>query len=89
MRTVYSTPSGTWEDHVICGGRGCIWHAPKLLTFTTTANECSGIGVRLEHQASKQLFEQPLKYHLHSASPAHSDNKGTPDLDTNELSWHE
>jgi hypothetical protein len=30
--------SGTWVDYVICGGRGCAWHAPKLLTFTTTAN---------------------------------------------------
>jgi hypothetical protein len=32
------TASGTWEDYVICGGRGCQYHAPKLLTFTTTAN---------------------------------------------------
>jgi hypothetical protein len=32
------TASGTWEDYVICGGRGCQWHAPKLLTLTTTAN---------------------------------------------------
>jgi hypothetical protein len=32
------TASGTWEDFVICGGRGCQYHAPKLLTFTTTAN---------------------------------------------------
>jgi hypothetical protein len=32
------TASGTWEDFVICGGRGCQYHAPKLLTFSTTAN---------------------------------------------------
>jgi hypothetical protein len=32
------TASGTWEDYVICGGRGCQYHAPKLLTFTTTIN---------------------------------------------------
>jgi len=32
------TASGTWEDRVICGGRGCQWHAPKLLTFSTTAD---------------------------------------------------
>jgi hypothetical protein len=32
------TASGTWVDYVICGGRGCQWHAPKLLTFTTTAD---------------------------------------------------
>lgn len=30
--------SGTWVDHVICGGRGCQWHAPELLTFVTTTN---------------------------------------------------
>lgn len=28
----------TWEDYVICGGNGCRWHAPKLLTFTTSIN---------------------------------------------------
>lgn len=32
------TASGTWVDYVICGGRGCAWHAPKLLTFSTTAD---------------------------------------------------
>lgn len=32
------TASGTWVDFVICGGRGCQWHAPKLLTFQTTVN---------------------------------------------------
>jgi len=32
------TASGTWVDYVICGGRGCQYHAPKLLTFTTTPN---------------------------------------------------
>jgi hypothetical protein len=31
--------SGTWEDHVICGGRGCYWHAPKLLTQILTINQ--------------------------------------------------
>jgi hypothetical protein len=35
---VTGTASGTWEDYVICGGRGCQYHAPKLLTFTTTVN---------------------------------------------------
>lgn len=32
------TASGTWRDQVICGGSGCAWHAPKLLTFSTTVN---------------------------------------------------
>lgn len=32
------TASGSWVDYVICGGRGCYWHAPKLLSFSTTAN---------------------------------------------------
>jgi hypothetical protein len=32
------TASGTWVDHLICGGRGCQWYAPELLTFITTAN---------------------------------------------------
>lgn len=26
----------TWHDYVICGGRGCMWHAPKLTAFTVT-----------------------------------------------------
>jgi hypothetical protein len=30
------TASGTWENQVICGGRGCQWNAPKLLGFSTT-----------------------------------------------------
>jgi hypothetical protein len=31
-----ATVSATWVDHVICGGRGCYWHNPLLLTSTTT-----------------------------------------------------
>jgi len=30
--------SGTWVDFVICGGRGCYWHAPKLLSNSITIN---------------------------------------------------
>lgn len=30
--------SGTWEDITICGGRGCRWHAPDLLSNTITIN---------------------------------------------------
>jgi hypothetical protein len=32
------TASGTWIDYAICGGRGCQYHAPELLTFSTTIN---------------------------------------------------
>lgn len=32
------TASGTWVDQVICGGRGCAWHAPELLTFMAMVN---------------------------------------------------
>ena len=28
--------SATWIDKQMAGGRGCYWHAPKLLTFSTT-----------------------------------------------------
>jgi hypothetical protein len=28
----------TWHDYVLCGGRGCIWHAPKLTAFTVTVH---------------------------------------------------
>jgi len=28
--------SATWIDKQEAGGRGCYWHAPKLLTFATT-----------------------------------------------------
>jgi len=30
--------SGTWVDFVICGGRGCYWHAPKLVSNSITIN---------------------------------------------------
>lgn len=29
---------GTWEDAVACGGRGCVWHYPRILTFQTTVS---------------------------------------------------
>jgi hypothetical protein len=32
------TASGTWVNQQICGGRGCQYYAPKLPTFSTTAN---------------------------------------------------
>ncbi len=32
------TVNATWIDHVICGGRGCYWHAPELLTNSITIN---------------------------------------------------
>lgn len=32
------TATVTWQDHRICGGRGCYWHAPKLLSFQTTVD---------------------------------------------------
>jgi len=31
--------SGTWQDTVVCGGRGCYWHAPKLITQSLTINQ--------------------------------------------------
>lgn len=30
--------SGTWQDVQICGGRGCYWHAPELLSNSITIN---------------------------------------------------
>lgn len=30
--------SGTWVDQLICGGRGCQWHAPKLLSTSFTVS---------------------------------------------------
>ena len=32
------TVSGTWQDIRICGGRGCLWHAPQLLSNKITIN---------------------------------------------------
>lgn len=31
-----ATVKATWVDHIICGGRGCYWHAPELLTSEVT-----------------------------------------------------
>ena len=33
-----ATVKATWVDQTICGGRGCYWHAPKLLTNSITIN---------------------------------------------------
>lgn len=30
--TFHGTVSAPWDDDLICGGRGCQWYAPKLLT---------------------------------------------------------
>jgi hypothetical protein len=32
------TATVTWQDSTICGGRGCIWHAPELTAFTAVVN---------------------------------------------------
>lgn len=33
-----ATVSATWKDFVMCGGRGCYWHAPELLSNSLTIN---------------------------------------------------
>jgi len=36
--THIGSASSTWIDKQVAGGRGCQWHDPKLLTFSTTVN---------------------------------------------------
>jgi hypothetical protein len=35
---IYGTASGTWQDSVICGGRGCQYHKPFIWSFSLTVN---------------------------------------------------
>ena len=35
---IYGNASGTWQDHVICGGRGCQYHNPFIWSFSLTVN---------------------------------------------------